>query len=351
MRDGIQLAADVWVPRDLEAGEKLPAILITTRYWRAHAMGPVYRLMVGVGEARVPKIPTSRTGGTKPATRWSWWMLAGVARRPAERPVEWSDAEVADMGEITEWITSQPWSNGAVGAVGVSYSGNTAELSTMPAHPALRAVAPLYSDFDPQFFLTMPGGVYNRAFVEAWNGANQALDANDICALEDVGGSGVLVAQALGARGEARECRHRRGASSASGCRPRDARPRECSGDHVVSRRHVARWHEHRRHQPLQPARSHRGRERADADSRGLARCSDRRRGSEPIHDQRHGAGARDRRVEPWWRGRRGPLSSRTGPSPDPTFDQQFADLVAFFDRHLDEASSVARPSQSGTTR
>ena len=60
----------------------------------------------------------------------------------------------------------------------------------MPAHPALRAVAPLYSDFDPQFFLTMPGGVYNRDFVEAWNDANQALDANDICELEDVDGLG-----------------------------------------------------------------------------------------------------------------------------------------------------------------
>ena len=114
----------------------------------------------------------------------------GSGASSGERPVEWSDAEVADMGEVTEWITSQPWSNGTVGAVGISYSGNTAELSAIPAHPALRAVAPLYSDFDPQFFLTMPGGVYNRGFVEAWNAANQALDANDICALEEVDGLG-----------------------------------------------------------------------------------------------------------------------------------------------------------------
>ena len=80
--------------------------------------------------------------------------------------------------------------NGAVGSTGISYSGNTAELSAIPAHPALRAVAPLYNDFDPQFFLTMPGGAYNRAFVEAWNTANQALDANDVCAIEEVDGIG-----------------------------------------------------------------------------------------------------------------------------------------------------------------
>ena len=189
MEDGTRLAADVWVPPNLAAGERLPAIMISTRYWRAHEMGPFYRLLVGVGETNVPNLTT--------ANQWNdaGYVLILVDARGSgasfgQRPVEWSDAEVADMGEVTEWITTQPWSDGTVGAVGVSYTGNTAELSTIPAHPALRAVAPLYSDFDPQFFLTMPGGVYNRGFVEGWNDANQAMDANDICALEDVDGIG-----------------------------------------------------------------------------------------------------------------------------------------------------------------
>ena len=189
MRDGTRLAADVWVPPNLEADQRLPAIMTTTRYWRAHDMGPIYRLLVGVDEASVPNIWM--------ADQWNGagYVLVLVDARGSgassgQRPVEWSDAEVADMGEVTEWIASQPWSDGNVGAVGISYSGNTAELSTIPASPALRAVAPLYSDFDPQFFLTMPGGVYNRVFVEAWNGANQALDANDICALEKAEGLG-----------------------------------------------------------------------------------------------------------------------------------------------------------------
>ena len=187
MRDGTRIAADVWVPGDLRADQKLPAVMTTTRYWRAHEMGPMYRLLVGVGEASVPNIWM--------ADDWNGagYVLVLVDARGSgassgQRPVEWSDAEVADLGEVTEWITSQPWSDGNVGAFGISYSGNTAELSAIPAHPALRAVAPLYSDFDPQFYLTMPGGVYNRGFVEAWNDANQALDANDICALEDVDG-------------------------------------------------------------------------------------------------------------------------------------------------------------------
>lgn len=189
MSDGTRLAADVWVPTDLAADQRLPAIMTTTRYWRAHDMGPIYRLLVGVDEASVPNIWM--------ADQWNraGYVLVMVDARGSgassgARPVEWSDAEVADMGEVTDWIASQSWSDGNVGAVGISYSGNTAELTTIPASPALRAVAPLYSDFDPQFFLTMPGGVYNREFVEAWNGANQALDANDICALEGAEGVG-----------------------------------------------------------------------------------------------------------------------------------------------------------------
>ena len=147
MRDGIRLAADVWVPADLQAGQRPPVIMITTRYWRAHAMGPVYRLLVNVGEEHVPN--------SHEATQWNDAGYAlvlvdarGSGASSGQRPVEWSDAEVADMGEVIDWITAQPWSNGSVGAVGVSYTGNTAEFSTIPAHPALRAVAPLYSDFD-----------------------------------------------------------------------------------------------------------------------------------------------------------------------------------------------------------
>ena len=87
MRDGIRLAADVWVPRHLEADEKVPAIMVNTRYWRAHAMGPIYRLLVGVDEAHVPNIHMADE-----------WNEAGyalvlvdarvVARRPAS--VRWN---------------------------------------------------------------------------------------------------------------------------------------------------------------------------------------------------------------------------------------------------------------------
>jgi uncharacterized protein len=344
MRDGIHLAADAWVPKDLEAGQKLPTIMITTRYWRAHAMGPIYRLLVGVGEAHVPNVHM--------ADQWNEAGYAlvlvdarGSGASTGERPVEWADAEVADMGEITEWITSQPWSNGAVGAVGISYTGNTAELSTMPAHPALRAVAPLYSDFDPQFFLTMPGGVYNRAFVEAWNGANQALDANDICALEEVDGL---------------ECWWLK--LSVPGVKPVDV-----DNDGGLLRDAVA-GHETLDLAGALEAMSYRDDTLPDGVSIGdispYGRLGAIEAASVPMLirvgwlDAATADGALSRYmtsdmaqelvIGAWNHGGEDDVDpfQPQWTFPDPTFDQQFADLSAFFDRHLGKSSTSA-PAKS----
>jgi predicted acyl esterase len=35
MRDGVRIAIDVWLPDDLESRDKVPAIMRSTRYWRA----------------------------------------------------------------------------------------------------------------------------------------------------------------------------------------------------------------------------------------------------------------------------------------------------------------------------
>jgi len=39
------------------------------------------------------------------------------------RRIEWSPEEITDYGEIVDWMVEQPWSNGRVGAFGVSYDG------------------------------------------------------------------------------------------------------------------------------------------------------------------------------------------------------------------------------------
>jgi putative CocE/NonD family hydrolase len=72
----------------------------------------------------------------------------GSGASGGNRVVEYSPAEVADLGEVAAWAGRQPWSNGRVGAFGVSYDGNTAELAAVLNKPALHAVMPPYGDFD-----------------------------------------------------------------------------------------------------------------------------------------------------------------------------------------------------------
>ncbi len=71
-----------------------------------------------------------------------------------------SPEEIQDGAEIVDWIFHQPWSNGQVGALGISYSGASAELLLANQHPAVKAVAPMFSGFDLYPKIAFPGGIH-----------------------------------------------------------------------------------------------------------------------------------------------------------------------------------------------
>src|ERR1700745_3060233 len=48
MRDGAQIAVDVWLPPNLAAGERVPVLLSTTRYWRAVQYTRTFRAIVAL---------------------------------------------------------------------------------------------------------------------------------------------------------------------------------------------------------------------------------------------------------------------------------------------------------------
>ena len=184
MRDGVDIAVDVWLPADLAAGARAPALIDATRYWRTLRTGFASRLLMGWGlldQADLAATPTADFNAAGYAVVLVDARGSGASF--GRRTVEWSPDEIADYGEIVDWIVDQPWSDGRVGAWGVSYDGNTAELLTTTGRAAVKAVAPQYSDFDPLFALAMPGGVFNDWFIKTWSAFNQALDADDICGM------------------------------------------------------------------------------------------------------------------------------------------------------------------------
>jgi uncharacterized protein len=168
MRDGVRIAVTCWVPASAEH-TPVPAVVRATRYWRN----------------RVPAAGVfDPAGGEAGAFTHAGFALVLVDVRGTGASFgvwdgPWGPAEVADLGEVAEWVAAQPWSTGRVGSHGVSYDGNTAELIAVPGAPSVRAIVPRFSDVDPFMHLSFPGGILLDSFVESWGTSNRALDHVD----------------------------------------------------------------------------------------------------------------------------------------------------------------------------
>jgi uncharacterized protein len=187
MRDGVELAVSVYLPADLKAGERVPVLMRTTRYWREPQIAWPLRMLAALRQASPDDLLDKQVAYFN-ERRFAVMLVdaRGSGASGGHRDMEYSPAEVADMGEVAAWGAQQPWSNGNVGTFGISYEGNTAELAAVPNQPAVRAVMPLYDDFDVQPGI-QPGGVANRLLLQ-WSDAVAAMDRNDVCGAEQVKG-------------------------------------------------------------------------------------------------------------------------------------------------------------------
>ncbi len=176
MQDGIRLAVDLHLPQDLEPGQRLPAILHQTRYWRSLDIRfPFSRFVDG---------RFLLWGGYRRyfVSRGYAWIDVDVRSTGASFGTwEHSHApqEVADGAAVADWIAEQPWSNGAVGAWGVSYAGTAAEFMLVNQHPAVKAAVPMFSPFDVYDEIGFPGGLRARWYIDRWAETNRRLDRND----------------------------------------------------------------------------------------------------------------------------------------------------------------------------
>lgn len=167
--DGIKLAVDVHFPENYK-DQKLPALCEFTRYWRGSE--------------------NPETGKPNPSlNRRDKFFLSndyilvkvdvrGTGASYGTRPGEYTPLEVADAKYIVDWIISQPWSDGSVGAYGSSYSGTTAELLCATKHKAVKAVIPGWSDFDIYESPTRPYGMIATGFIAQWSDFVSSLDHN-----------------------------------------------------------------------------------------------------------------------------------------------------------------------------
>jgi uncharacterized protein len=127
MKDGIRLAATLYMPDGAKPGEKFPALLEYLPY----------RKDDGTAAGDYPKHSYfARRGyvGVRVDIR-GFGASEGV---PPER--EYSEQEQVDGEQVIAWLAHQPWSNGSVGMFGISWGGFTALQMAMRHAPFLKAI-------------------------------------------------------------------------------------------------------------------------------------------------------------------------------------------------------------------
>ena len=135
MRDGVMLIADVHRPA--EPG-KYPALVAASPYPRQiqNLGAPAGFIEAGATDFFVPRgyvhviancRGTSGSGGT-------FGFFDGQERR--------------DMYDLVEWVAQQPWSDGSVGMIGISYFAGTQMEAAVERPPHLKAIMPIAGTYD-----------------------------------------------------------------------------------------------------------------------------------------------------------------------------------------------------------
>ncbi|MGH8541624.1 MAG: CocE/NonD family hydrolase, partial [Stenotrophobium sp.] len=79
-------------------------------------------------------------------------------------------AEQSDYGHVVDWVTKQPWFNGAIGLYGGSYDAIATILTAAQNHPAVKAAMPVGTIGDGYRDVVFTGGQVNPTFVPLWLG-------------------------------------------------------------------------------------------------------------------------------------------------------------------------------------
>lgn len=127
MKDGVRLAATLYMPDGAKPDEKFPALLDYLPY----------RKDDGTAAGDYPKHAYFAHRGYVSA-RVDIRGFGASEGVPTER--EYSEQEQIDGEQIIHWLATQPWSNGNVGMFGISWGGFNALQMAMRHPPELKAI-------------------------------------------------------------------------------------------------------------------------------------------------------------------------------------------------------------------
>lgn len=162
MRDGVELATDIYLPaKDGQPiGEKLPVILTRTPY--------------------------NKDGSKKHGEYFAQHGYVFVAqdtrgRYASKGTWHWMTDDGRDGADCAKWIGQQPWSNGKIGMMGTSYVGGTQHAMAMEHAPELATVIPVDAVSNMGYQSMRNAGAFELRFwnwimLNAGKGSNQSAD-------------------------------------------------------------------------------------------------------------------------------------------------------------------------------
>lgn len=152
MRDGVQLATDVYRP----AGPgPYPVVMMRLPYNKEQ---PVLLFLAG----DILRVAQAGYAVVVQDCRGTW-------ASDGEFNPYFQEAE--DGADAIAWAAAQPWSTGDVGMMGASYYGATQWLAAMQSPPALKALAPFITTDQYYEKWTYQGGAFQLGFMLQWASA------------------------------------------------------------------------------------------------------------------------------------------------------------------------------------
>ena len=150
MRDGVELAADVYMPAE---GGPFPALVLRT---------PYDKMTSDDLQLRTAIVHLAQKG---------YAAISQDVRGRFESDGEFYPFvnEAADGHDTVEWIGSQPWCNGKVGVVGASYRGLTTWQAGQSPSKYLTSLTPRVGCSNVYHNWVYTGGAFQLAFGLSWS--------------------------------------------------------------------------------------------------------------------------------------------------------------------------------------
>ena len=151
MRDGVELAADVYMPAE---GGPFPALVLRTPYDKLNAGDDL--------QIRTAIVHLAQTG---------YAAISQDVRGRFESDGEFYPFvnEANDGHDTIEWIGTQPWCNGKVGVVGASYRGLTNWQAGQSTSKYLTSLTPRVACSNVYHNWVYTGGAFQLAFGLSWS--------------------------------------------------------------------------------------------------------------------------------------------------------------------------------------